>query len=483
MARAIVISGTQLSIAYHSALQADAGAPIIMIESRSVSRKYKYHKQKLAFVLTAMREYADELRDSGRIVHYRTMDESDESWFTTLKTICDKYGYDELMVMRQNDRTPQQKMEAWCQENSIELVITPNSLFLTSTSEFNEWAESQKRLQLEQFYHWQRGRLDILMVDGKPTGGKWNYDAENRKPLPKQIEIPTLAEPTESCHRADVLALIEKYFPNNPGSLEVNWLATTRVDAKTALNDFVSQRLGSFGDYEDAMRGGETFLFHSALSALLNVGLLHPKEVVTAALASDAPLASREGFIRQVIGWREFMFGLYNTMGPDYKSQNYLEQSEPLPDWWWQLKGAPEPPLEDMLSRLNTYGYSHHIERLMVAGNYMLLANYNPQEVYKWFMSMYVDAYEWVMVPNVIGMSQYADGGMDHGGFATKPYISGSNYLQKMGQWWPSAKAAQHSDWTKMYWDFLTRNEAKLRSNYRLRPLYKNVDKRRSENQ
>ena len=479
MGRAIVIWGSQLSIDYHSALQADADAPLIMIESRSVSRKYKYHKQKLAFVLTAMREYADELRSSGRDVHYSTMDESDESWFATLKMICDKHGYDELMVMRHNDRTPQQKMEAWCQTNNIGLVITPNSLFLTSTSEFNEWAESQKRLQLEQFYRWQRERLDILMVGGKPTGGKWNYDAENRKPLPKDHKLPEISKPAASKHRKDVLQLIDTHFHDHPGEVDELWLPTSRVQARAWLAEFLEQRFAQFGDYEDAMRSGETFLYHSALSAVMNVGLLHAEEIVQAALKADVPLPAKEGFVRQIIGWREFMFGLYHYMPEDWKDSNFLQQHGQLPNWWWQLKDAPEPPLLDVLLRLNTYGYSHHIERLMVLGNYMLLADYSPQQVYDWFMTMYVDAYEWVMVPNIIGMSQFADGGIDNGGFATKPYISGSNYLQKMGRWWPSTQAAKDSQWTEMYWQFLARHEDKLKSNFRLRPLYTMLSKRR----
>jgi deoxyribodipyrimidine photolyase-related protein len=245
------------------------------------------------------------------------------------------------------------------------------------------------------------------------------------------------------------------------------------MQARVWLDQFLKTRIGQFGDYEDAMMKGETFLYHSAVSALLNVGLLSPQEVVDGVLLSKAPLASREGFIRQIIGWREFVFGMYHFKGAEWKNENYLDHEKSLPAWWWNLSGSPEPPLEDVLYRLNQYGYSHHIERLMVLGNYMLLSQYKPQEVYDWFMSMYVDAYEWVMVPNIYGMSQYADGGLERGGFATKPYISGSNYLQKMGKWWPSAAVAKESQWTKLYWEFLVRNEQKLANNFRLQPLFK----------
>ena len=477
--KAIIVWGSQLLTDHHSALQAEPSAPVIIIESRDVSRRFKYHKQKLLFVLTAMRDYADELRASGRTVWYVKMEDSDATWFETLATICAEHQLTELVAMRQNDKTPQRKLEAWAKAQSIALSITPNTMFLTPTTMFNEWADDQKRLQMEQFYRWQRKRLAILLeADGTPTGGKWNYDSENRQPLPKNITIPAMAVPPVSPHAAAVKQLIDTYFSDHPGSYDTHWLPTSRAAAQDWLGDFITNRFPNFGPYEDAMKAGESFLFHSAISALLNIGLLHPTEVIAAALnAKDVPLAGKEGFIRQIIGWREFMFGLYHHKPDDWKDSNFLRQQQPLPNWWWTLKGAPEPPLEDAFERLHKYGYSHHIERLMMFGNYMLLADYDPSQVYDWFMTMFVDAYEWVMVGNVIGMSQYADGGLDNGGFASKPYISGSNYLQKMGRWWPTAAAAKDSDWTKMYWSFLERHQSQLETNYRLRPLYSRFKK------
>ena len=471
---AVLIWGTQLSTNYNSALKAYPDAPVFMIESKDIATEFKYHKQKLAFVLTAMREFADGLTAAGRNVQYVHMEDGSQTWFGSLDKLCKTNAITTLVAMRQSDRTPQDKLEQWCKHSSIELEITPNILFLTSTAMFHEWAEDKKRYQMEQFYRWQRRRLNILMQqDGKPEGGKWNFDSENRKPLPKNISLPEIVFPEPSKHRGAVLEVINTYFADHPGNDQINWLPTTREQALTWLTEFLENRFESFGDYEDAMLKGETFLYHSALSALLNIGLLHPEEVVTAALAANAPIASKEGFIRQIIGWREFVFGMYHLKPAMWKHENYLENERTLPAWWWELEGSPEPPLEDVLGRLKTYGYSHHIERLMVLGNYMLLAQYSPTEVYAWFMTMYVDAYEWVMVPNIIGMSQYADGGIEQGGFATKPYISGSNYLQKMGKWWPSTAAAKESEWTQLYWKFLVRNETKLAGNARLRPLFK----------
>lgn len=474
---AIVIWGSQLTIKYHSALHAYPKAPVFLIESKNLSSRYKFHKQKIAFVLTAMREFADELRASGRTVHYVQIDDSNnnsQDWFESLGALCQANSITQLVAMRQNDRTPQKRLEQWCKDKSISLQITPNLLFLTNTADFDEWAGAQKQLKMEQFYRWQRVRLGILLQpDGKPEGGKWNYDSENREPLPKNIQLPKLVLPEASIHRNDIVNLIETNFSDHPGTLDINWLPTSRVQARAWLQQFIQTRLSNFGNYEDAMLQGETFLYHSAVSALLNVGLLHPKEVVAAALDSDAPLASKEGFVRQIIGWREFMFGLYHFKPVEWKQENFFEHDQVLPDWWWNLSGSPEPPLEDVLDRLRLYGYSHHIERLMVLGNYMLLSQYNPRQVYDWFMTMYVDAYEWVMVPNIIGMSQYADGGIERGGFATKPYISGSNYLQKMGKWWPTNASAKNSEWTKKYWEFLVHHELKLANNYRLKPLFK----------
>jgi deoxyribodipyrimidine photolyase-related protein len=380
--------------------------------------------------------------------------------------------------MRQNDRTPQYRLETWAKHSGIKLEITPNTMFMCSKALFDEWAYSQKRLNMEQFYRWQRKRLDIMIDDnGKPTGGTWNYDHHNRQPLPAGIEIPALMRSKSSPHTHHLTSIINREFADHPGFIDDPWLPMTRPGARQWLRDFIDQRFKYFGAYEDAMRPGEPFLFHSCLSALLNIGLLHPSEVINAALQAPdtVPIASREGFIRQIIGWREFMFGLYHFKPHDWLESNYFSHKAQLPGFWWFRGTAPEPPLDDVLRRIERYGYAHHIERLMVLGNYMLLSRYHPKAVYEWFMSMFVDAYEWVMVPNIIGMSQYADGGIDHGGFATKPYISGSNYLQKMGHWWPTNAAAKASSWTELYWHFLRDNHHLLASNHRLAPLYRNA--------
>lgn len=493
--KAIIVWGNQLSIDHNSALLATPQAPIFLIESWNACRKHRYHKQKIVFVLSAMRSFCDALQASGRTVYYVRLELGiSKQWFDSLGELCNYHQVTQLVAMRQNDRLPQLKLEQWCRSNSIGLETTPNSLFLTSQSAFADWAEDHTRTQMEVFYRWQRRRLNVLVEpkagstkDVQPVGGSWNYDADNRAPLPKDIVLPKLRLPQPTQYTVELISFVGEHFADNPGLLPARdgqphngvswWLPTTRQQALDWLKQFLAERFGQFGKYEDAMRASEPFLYHSALSPLLNLGLLHPREVVAAALAADnIPLAGKEGFVRQIIGWREFMHSLYHYKPLEWKRNNLLNQTKKLEEYWWQLDEtqAPEVPIADVFKRLKTYGYTHHIERLMVLGNYMLLSGYDPYEVYEWFLCMFVDAYEWVMVPNVIGMSQYADGGLDKTGFASKPYISGSNYLQKMGKWWPSGVAANASSYTRLYWDFLDRHKDILGNNHRLRPLYAN---------
>jgi len=478
--RAVVVWGTQLTLEHSSALAHAPEAPVVLIESLRVCRRYRYHRQKLRFVLTAMRDFADELRAAGRRVVHRRLDEAHPDWFTELGRVCRTHGFTELVAMRAADRAPQRRLEDWCRRRGVPLTVTPDAMFLTAAEDFAAWRRDHGRLRMEDFYRWQRQRLGILMDGDGPLGGRWNHDADNRRPLPADVHPPAPALPSPSPHAAEVTRLVEERFADHPGSLEVHWLPTTRVAARAWLGDFVARRLDRFGPYEDAMRPGEPFLFHSAVSPLLNIGLLHPREVVDAVVAAGAPMNSTEGFVRQVIGWREFVHALYHHRPARWVASNRLRHRRRLPGWWWRLGDPPEPALAEAMGRLHRYGYTHHIERLMLFGNYMLLSRYRPREVFDWFMTMYVDAYEWVMVPNVIGMSQYADGGIERGGFATKPYISGAGYLQRMGGLWPSTAAARASGWTEMYWRFLEDHRDLLGSNPRLRTVYRALDRRRA---
>lgn len=473
MSVATLIYGNQL-FPTHPALISPR-EPVIMIESYSMCTRYRYHKQKLILVLAAMREYRDWLRQRGYTVHYQEL-RPGESFLSQLGQLVQQLQLRQLRLVLPEDRQAQLNLQQFAASQALTLVEYPSPAFLTPLSLVLDWFGQTKKPILEQFYRWQRRRLDILMDGTHPLGGQWNYDHSNRQPLPKHgVIIPELERPKPTQHVTQVAQLVDQLFAHHPGASTDFWLPVSRAQALRCLDDFIRQRLPLFGRYEDAMAADQPFLFHSALSPSLNLGLLTPDEVVAAAVQAyttgDVPLNSVEGFVRQVIGWREYLRGVY-WFKPELKDANFFGFSRQLEDWWYtsayQDQELP-PPLRAALETVHKYGYNHHIERLMVLGNWFLLNEYQPQSVFAWFQTMYVDAYEWVMVPNVQGMSQYADGGL----VATKPYIAGGNYLQRMGRWWPSTQEAQASIYTHKYWQFLIRNGEKLAANPRMKLVLK----------
>jgi deoxyribodipyrimidine photolyase-related protein len=323
------------------------------------------------------------------------------------------------------------------------------------------------------FYKFQRRRLGILLTEqGEPQGGQWSYDDQNRKPLPKQIDIPKLTLPTATHHVQAVSALVEQRFPDHPGQSQHFWLPVTRVDALAWLHQFLAERFAHFGPYEDALSSQAPFVFHSVLSPLLNLGLLTAPEVVELALAYSAhhavPLNSLEGFMRQIIGWREYIRGVYHAV-PAQRQQNALHHTRTLSaDWYHGTTGLV--PVDQVIQRVQQRGWAHHIERLMVMSNAMLLAEVHPDEVFRWFMELFVDSADWVMVPNVYGMGQFADGGQ----MMTKPYISGSNYLCKMSDY---PKGDWCEIWDGLYWRFVDRNRVLFTRNPRLSMMVKTLEK------
>lgn len=469
MKTAYLVLGNQL-MRNHPALEANAEDLVVMIEAHDLCAKMPYHKHKLVLILAAMRNYRDHIQSKGIKVAYTEITESN-IFATDLEETIKINKITHLKWMRTSDKTPHTRLMQMCDRLGITYEVHPNQQFITSPSSFDEWYDSQKQPLMESFYRWQRKRTSILMQSGKPVGGAWNYDAENRKPLPKKpVTIPPLPSLKHDKNVQAVIALVEKLFDTNPGDASLFWLPTDFEAADTWLESFINTKLVQFGDYEDASKEGEPFLFHSVLSPLLNCGLLSPDTAVKAVLQAynngSAPLNAAEGFVRQIIGWREYMHGMYMRM-PELMNANYFGFTKELEAWWYdetyQDQNLPIP-VKAALKTVHTYGYNHHIERLMVLGNWFLLNEYSPQSVYKWFSSMYVDAYQWVMVPNVQGMSQYADGGI----IATKPYISGGNYLQKMGNWWPSLQAAKDSDYNVLYWKFLINHHDMLKDNFRM---------------
>jgi deoxyribodipyrimidine photolyase-related protein len=463
--RAALILATQ-QFAEHPAFADDDVEEFFFIESAPRFAKLPYHRHKIVLLLSAMRHTAARLEAEGRTVR-RVALADDLTFRAGLDRLLTEHRVTELTWMSDPNRPVDERISAICAAHGVEPDILRDGLFLTPAEEVDGWFAEHPTPLMEDFYHWQRRRTGILMDGGKPAGRRWNFDADNRKPLPKKgVEIPALPTPAHDDITAAVIAEVDERFPDHPGAATEFWLPVTPEESHAWLEVFVAERLHDFGRYEDAMKADEPFLFHAVVSPLLNIGLLTVDDVIAAVTRTDAPLASVEGFVRQVIGWREYMRGMYRAH-PELERVNALHLEKRVQKYWYSGERMPSDlpvPVRTVLERVHRWGYAHHIERLMVLGNWFLLQGYAPREVNRWFLALFVDAYDWVMVPNVMGMSQFADGGF----VATKPYVSGGAYLQRMGAWWPSAQAAKDSVFTDAYWAFLERHEDVLAGNHRL---------------
>ena len=451
--------------------------PVILIESLNHVRERRYHKQKLVLLWSAMRHFAEELRANGWQVSYERAD----SFKDPLQQWVEQNNITELRVMEPADRPfleVFQNLSLPC-----ELTQTPNNHFLWSTQAFEEWVSTRKSLLMESFYREGRKRFDVLMNGKKPVGEKWNYDKENRKPPKGKISppAPLTFEPDELTQ--EVIDLVNKADYPTFGSADSFGWATTRSQALSVLKYFVQERLDTFGPYQDAMVTGEDTMWHALLSPYLNIGLLQPMEVIVA--VEDAyekeniPLNCAEGFIRQVLGWREYMRGVYNHVDDNYPSRNYFEHTYSLPDFFWN-GDTQLNCLHQTIDTLKRTGYAHHIQRLMILANFSLISGLSPQAVEDWFHAAFIDGYDWVMQTNVIGMGLFADGGL----LATKPYASSANYVNKMSDYCKGCqydkKARTGKDacpFNFFYWDFLDRHREKLSAQGRMNFILKNLDR------
>ncbi len=470
MNRLLILLGDQL---FDPALLPPAGDTVIyMAEDYHLCTNVRHHQQKIVLFLASMRAYADELRASGYDVHYRTLDDKGETAYEAdLAMFIDDHEVRRLACFEIEDRPAEAMVAALADSRGLELDVLPSPAFTCSRDQFEDYASRRKRLHMADFYKEQRRRLGILMDDGGPEGGQWSFDADNRKKLPKNIEPPQIAGAGENPHVADVLALVRSHFSDHPGDAREFWWPTTRESARTWLRQFVEERLELFGPYEDALTTRSATVFHSVLSPLINLGLLTPDEVISAVVASKdrALLQSIEGFVRQVIGWREFIRGVYRLHGEHQAQSNYWQHERELADCWYDgTTGLP--PLDDTIRTAQSLGWTHHIPRLMVAGNLMTLCEIQPQSAHRWFMEMYVDSAEWVMGPNVYGMGIFSDGGI----FATKPYICGSNYILKMSDY-------RKGDWCDtmdgLYWRFIDKHREFFQGNPRLALMTRALDR------
>ena len=435
---------------------------VLLVESAAKLGSKRWHIQRLHLVVSAMAHFAAELAAEGFAVDYRQA----SSLGAGLRAHCDEFGVDEVLAMEP------MSWEGRGLLDRLGVSTVANDQFICDYRDFAQWAEGRKRMTMEDFYRWQRTELDVLMDGDEPAGGRWNFDADNREPPPKDGRAwPSITsfELDEIDH--EVLARLPDAWGAPPDGL---W-PVTRDQALTRLNEFIATGLAPFGPHEDAMLGDEWKLAHSTLSPALNLGLLHPSEVIEAAEAAyrrgDAPINSVEGFIRQVMGWREYVWGLYWLWMPDYRDRNDLGADRPIPPAFTGEATTEMACVSSVIGNVHDRGYAHHIERLMVLGNLALTAGINPQAMTDWMWANFVDGAEWVMVPNVVGMALHADGGQ----MATKPYASGGAYINKMSdhcrgcRFDPKKRTGDTAcPFTTLYWDFLARNADALADNHRM---------------
>lgn len=477
----IWILGTQLSLdqaALKSCRNNSENTPMIMIESQEYAARRCYHQQKLVLVWSAMRHFAETLENEGWNLTY----ERGADFMTPLKKWVEEKEITQLRVMTPNDRAFShflQNLNLGC-----EISLLPDNHFLWSTTAFQDWINPRKRILMEDFYREGRKRFQVLVEEKKPVGGKWNFDQQNRQPPKNNLNPPS---PLEFAPDEITQGVIEevKYlsFPTYGEVENFNW-GVTREDAKQVLSYFIETDLADFGTYQDAMVTGETTLWHSLLSPYLNLGLLHPQEVIAAVenayYEKNLPLNSVEGLIRQILGWREFLHGIYHWVEKDYGEGNWFDHHQSLPAFFWDSTQTEMNCLKQVLQQVEKTGYAHHIQRLMILSNFALIVGVSPQELKEWFQATFIDAYDWVMETNVIGMGQFADGGV----FASKPYASSANYVNKMSDYCgnccydPRSRSQEKAcPFNFFYWDFIARQRERLQALGRMNLVLANLRK------
>jgi deoxyribodipyrimidine photolyase-related protein len=459
---------------------------VLQMELREEATNVPQNKRRVAFFFAAMRHFRDEQRAAGRQVWYTELDDPQnrQSFGAELRRRYDELKPDgATIVLEPGDYRVRADLEAL----DLPIRFAEDRHFLCSHARFRELAEDNGPMIMETFYRAMRHDLGILMKDGKPVGGQWNFDRDNRKSFGKQ-GVPLMPprprfKPDAVTHA--VLDVVDREFPDSPGTLADFAMPVTRDHALAALDDFVRYRLPEFGRYQDAMAGGQPFLFHSVLSGPMNLHLLDPREVVDAVLANpeNAPLNAVEGFLRQVIGWREWVRGIYWQLMPDYAERNALDADLPMPRFFWTGE-TDMACLHDAIGHTINHAYAHHIERLMVLGQFALLLGVRPYDVHRWHMSMFWDAIDWVSLPNTLGMSQHGDGGV----MGTKPYCASGAYIDRMSdhcgrcRFDPGKSVGERAcPFTTLYWDFLDRHKERFARNQRMRGPYMNLARKPEE--
>ena len=451
--------------------------PVCLLEEYLFFSQFQFHKQKLILHRAAMKAYEAFLRQKGFQVLYVEARQP-ESDIRQLVPWLHQQGTRHIQYADSTDYWLEKRLSSGCTGLGIRVDRLPTPAFLNTMPDVQVYFDKRNTYFQTDFYTSQRRQRKILLDKaGKPLGGKWTFDSENRKRFPRNERVPALPALPDNPYTSEARNYIEKYYPDNYGYTSPFIYPVTFTEADQWLETFLAQRLTLFGDYEDAMVKDQPFLYHSLLSPLLNCGLLEPQQVLDKVLVkgieSNTPLNALEGFVRQITGWREFIRIVYEREGTRQRTRNYWGFSRKIPPAFWTGETGIHP-VDTVIKRILKYGYAHHIERLMVLGNFMLLCEFDPDEVYRWFMEMFADSYDWVMVPNVYGMTQFADGGL----MTTKPYISGSNYLLKMGDW---NKGPWQDVWDGLFWRFMEKHRDFFSNNPRLGMLLKTLDKMPAE--
>ncbi|MFN5608751.1 MAG: cryptochrome/photolyase family protein [Holosporales bacterium] len=488
-----LILADQLSASISSLHGVDKAQDTVMLcEVMEEARYVPHHPKKIAFLFSAMRHFAAELEESGVRVRYIKLDDASNTGSFTgeVQRAAKELKPSRLIVTEPGEYRVLDMMKGWHEKLGIPVEIVSDTRFLATHAEFDAWAQGKKQFRMEFFYREMRKKYAILMQpDGKPSGGAWNYDKENRKPPTVGMTSPPRLSHKKSAITQDVLALVKDTFSHHFGTLEPFFYAVTRKQALMELDHFVTRILPNFGDYQDAMVAGEPYLYHSLLSSYLNAGLLLPLEICQKAeaayRASKAPLNAVEGFIRQILGWREYIRGIYWHFMPEYGQRNTLNATHPLPDFYW---GATTHMfcVAESVRHTRDHAYSHHIQRLMITGNFALLAGLDVKAVQAWYLAVYSDAYEWAEMPNTLGMALFGDGGV----VASKPYAASGKYIHRMSNYCetctfdPDEMTGEKAcPFNALYWDFLVRHEQKFRRNQRMPYVFSTWDKFTPEKQ
>ena len=444
---------------------------IILVEEFLFFKHYKFHKQKILFHRMSMKSYKLFLEDKGYDVSYIESNECNSD----IRELIETLDINKIKIYNPVDNWLSKRISQSCSKKNIQIETYENPLFINNNDDLNTFFKKDKKKFFQTaFYKQQRIKMDIMMISDKPEGGKWTYDDQNREKYPKDKTPPKIDFPEKNQLYFESIDYVNKNFGDNFGLINDEILYP--YDFNTAnnwLDNFLKTRFYEFGPYEDAVLKEKSILNHSVLSPLINVGLINPRDLIKKILSfyyeNNIPINSTEGFIRQIIGWREFIRGVYISKGTEERNKNFWNFKRKIPKSFYDGTTGIEP-VDDTIKKINESGYANHIERLMIIGNFMLLCEFDPEEVYKWFMELFIDSYDWVMVPNVYGMSQFADGGL----MSTKPYISGSSYVLKMsnykkGDWCPI--------WDSLFWNFIDKKRDFFTTNPRMRMLVSSFDR------